>query len=622
MLLLLVSILEKCRPKEPELTLVLGGDYNDFLRQMFFNMTPVALINETDSRFDALEKFAMTRYSYLMLQSYNFVHFLRKAHRFVVVASSQPILRSLLQRIKDSPWANSEGFYILVDRQTETRGCINAHPYLWTAWQYDMLSVIFICLDPDDNTVLYTYNPYSNSTPDNWYEVGYVDGREGHPWIILKRKFINNDDICINLDFDKTITLNNYELRLNVIEMEPFVKVNLSLPDKKKFRGDNSEIIQILLYKLKANLMVYISNDTPDQLGDIGSNGTFEGLLAPVSDGRIDVAMNARALVSLWKIRHTYPHTRSGLCVIAQAKNELSEFMKIIMFLSPEVMAGLITICLLTYAIFTRIVGYIKAGLEVIRLISCVGFLHLPKVDSTRIFICMVFILFININAIFESHLSSLLTLPVYHRNIDSIESLKDAGYTLYGPSFFNNTLGDPVLQSRYRIASYDDCKEHVENSSTAVCVGDCYHLYYRIKGQKNLIKSRMLREMIQSYVTREDWPLYQRLNDIIQQMMQAGLIKKSRDEVLSGIQRQRKRTTALYRKGFHVMLLKQLAFSFYFLVFGYAVAIVIFALEMIIGGSVPICQNWKAIEQRKKNTEKMRGKAVMNSKLSISTWR
>lgn len=94
------------------------------------------------------------------------------------------------QRTKDSPWANPEGFYILIDKQTVTRGCINARSYLWTAWEYDLLSVIFICIDPNDGIVYYTYNPYTNSTPDNWYEVGHAKGRQGHPWIILKRKFI------------------------------------------------------------------------------------------------------------------------------------------------------------------------------------------------------------------------------------------------------------------------------------------------------------------------------------------------------------------------------------------------------------------------------------------------
>jgi len=127
----------------------------------------------------------------------------------------------------------------------------------------------------------------------------------------------------------------------------------------------------------------------------------------------------------LFIFRYVYPHMRSGFCVIAQPKKPISEFIKIITFLSPEVMVGIIGICLLTYIVFVKSVGYVKAGLEVIRLMVCLGFLYTPKMNSIRIFICMVLILFLNINALFQSHLSSLLTVPVYNRDIDSIQSLK-----------------------------------------------------------------------------------------------------------------------------------------------------------------------------------------------------
>ena len=81
--------------------------------------------------------------------------------------------------------------------------------------------------------------------------------------------------------------------------------------------------------------------------------------------------------------------------------------------------------CLLAYVLFMKSEGYIKASLQVIRLIICVGILHPPKINSTRIFICMILILFLNINALFQSHLSALLTVPIYYRDIDTIESLK-----------------------------------------------------------------------------------------------------------------------------------------------------------------------------------------------------
>jgi len=63
--------------------------------------------------------------------------------------------------------------------------------------------------------------------------------------------------------------------------------------------------------------------------------------------------------------------------------------------------------------------------------------------------------------------------------------------------------------------------------------------------------------------------------------MMQAGFIKKAQDEILWEINREIEIRTALTKKNFNVMLLKQLTFSFYILGFGYACAIIVFALEM-----------------------------------------
>lgn len=98
-------------------------------------------------------------------------------------------------------------------------------------------------------------------------------------------------------------TLKGYEIRLNAVEMEPYIKVNLSAPDLEKFRGDNSEIIKILLIKLKASLSIDLYNGSIYGLGGIGPNGTLVGLMAPLSDGRIDIGMNTRSLLVLWKVK-------------------------------------------------------------------------------------------------------------------------------------------------------------------------------------------------------------------------------------------------------------------------------------------------------------------------------
>jgi len=87
--------------------------------------------------------------------------------------------------------------------------------------------------------------------------------------------------------------------------------------------------------------------------------------------------------------------------------------------------------------------------------------------------------------------------------------------------------------------------------------------------------------------------------------MMQAGLIKKAQEEFLLEIKREKEKRIALTKKSFHVMSLKQLAFSFYILGFGYACAIIIFLLEMAIDGSVPVCQNRNVMGRKKRKIRK-----------------
>jgi len=94
-------ILHLCRPKDPELILLLGGEYEEFVGQAFFNIVPVALIAESSPQLNALQNFALTRYSFIMYQNYNFVRYIRKVHHFIIVTSSQPLLRSILQ-VRDS----------------------------------------------------------------------------------------------------------------------------------------------------------------------------------------------------------------------------------------------------------------------------------------------------------------------------------------------------------------------------------------------------------------------------------------------------------------------------------------------------------------------------------------
>jgi len=89
----------------------------------------------------------------------------------------------------------------------------------------------------------------------------------------------------------------------------------------------------------------------------------------------------------------------------------------------------------------------------------------------------------------------------------------------------------------------------------------------------------------------------YTRMDNIILQMMQAGLIFKSRSDFLQEVRRERYRKIEM-KKGFKVMLLKQLAFGFYFLITRYIRATIVFIIELIVDRSASKSENQIGIKK------------------------
>jgi len=116
-------------------------------------------------------------------------------------------------------------------------------------------------------------------------------------WTAITSIFLDSD-ICIDLDFDKTTTLNRYPIRLSAIEVEPFVKINLSLSKQERFRGVSSDIIKMLLNKLNASREITILH-RDSSLGRIQSK-----VFILARDSRIDITINTRYIYKCWKIKY------------------------------------------------------------------------------------------------------------------------------------------------------------------------------------------------------------------------------------------------------------------------------------------------------------------------------
>ncbi|XP_076281873.1 uncharacterized protein LOC143209712 [Lasioglossum baleicum] len=587
-----MTIIQTCTFFSKHDALLLAGEYDEFLKKPTLKNLPVALIAE--SEFSAFDLFTLSRYSFAVFKQFHFLHLLWKLNQFLVVASTQPLLRLLLQRIKDSTWSNASGYYVLIDKKTEIYGCANAYRFLWAAWEYDLVSTIFLCIDPTDGLMIYTYNPYSSKAPVGWIKDGQFRGRAGHPWVLFRRKYRDGPRMCEGLWFDKTTDLNGYEVRLNAIEFKPHLSID---PDKQgldRFTGDNSEIVKIVFDKLNVTLNVDVHNGTAYELGGVGSHGNIVGMLADVANGEVDMGMNVRSLHAMWKIGQTYPHGQDGLCVITQRSGQISEYIKILSFMSPEVIAGNVIVFLIALLVLAKHEGVQSASLNLIRMLTCVSMRRMPQRSAFRIFFSNVFLLFLIINALLQSHWASLLTVPVSRRNIRTAEDLKASNYKIYGSRFLSEYIYDPDIRSRFLgVDYYHECKEKVLRSRHSACLDDCLHLYVGLN-EEVLHRSKRVQQSVQVYATRENWPLFNRVSDLIRGAVEAGLVKMWRKRNLRKIVLKWKRKRLNDKRQFRTLKVKHITFSFCILAIGHSCAAAVFVGEIIVARY----RSWK--EERK----------------------
>ncbi|KAF7400642.1 hypothetical protein HZH66_005826 [Vespula vulgaris] len=571
-----LNILMSCALKNDS-NFLFAGEYAEILinHRHFFGQTAIALVAESkNSTFDS---FTLTQHSFLIYkQTYHeFVRFLYKLRLFVVITSSQPILKLTLKRIKETTWANSNGYYILIDRKTAERGCGNAKSYLWTAWQFDLLRSIFICFDPIEGVVLYSYDPYTGEPSKNWKEVKRISGRNGHPWLLLQKRY--DKAICPFKEINRINTFHGYEVRLCAIQVPPFLYIQNNLTGLERFKGDDSIIVQTILKKLNTTINITVKDL---MLGGIDKYGGMTGLLEEVTNGLCDIAMNSKSFTMTWHL--SYPHDESGLCVMSQTKEEVSELRKLMNLLATPFMLGMMIIYTVTLLIMTKLDGFFEAFLNVERLLLCVAILRPPKINSYRIYICMIFILSLSANAVFQSHWYSLLTMPQFYSNIDTYDDLKDSKHDIYGTISFKGLVGEE-LESRFHETSYFDCLQIVKNTSNAVWISECLNIHFRLINETNLyISKNKVREFVSSFIARENWPIFRTFNRNLQRLVESGLIAMWKKHTLAYLQRNMQ-LKIMNATGYKVLKFKHLDFSFYILAIGNACAIIVFFMELMM---------------------------------------
>lgn len=137
-------------------------DDSKALNSKLSSLVPINLIR-TDKG-TILKKFK--RHTYVLNETY-FSRKVRPATSVVIGISSNETLKPVLSGLKGSIWWNHEARFLLVHKNFES-SCDMGQTNLKTLWNFNVLSVTYLCRKSNNESSLYSFNPYANVAPKFW----------------------------------------------------------------------------------------------------------------------------------------------------------------------------------------------------------------------------------------------------------------------------------------------------------------------------------------------------------------------------------------------------------------------------------------------------------------------
>lgn len=101
-----------------------------------------------------------------------------------IFSSNTSTFSNILNELMDSIWWNHEA-HVFVVNSNVSGSCQVAHEFLNITWKYRMTSVIYICKSNESQILLYTLNPFANSSPKLWSKA-YATEKQGAPWTLFE----------------------------------------------------------------------------------------------------------------------------------------------------------------------------------------------------------------------------------------------------------------------------------------------------------------------------------------------------------------------------------------------------------------------------------------------------
>ena len=494
-----------------------------------------------------------------------------KLHNFVVRASSAKSLKQTLRFIKYSSWWNHMASFLIIDSPTPLEhGCSKAFEILSTAWKMNLLHAKFLCHHKSKGLLIFSYNPYTNQAPYPWQLEKTYRMKNKHPWTLLVRGYQEGEEICKDLDFDKTKDLGGYETRGSIYPGNT---------DKISSKGSLDIIVgfngiyaQYLFRALNstANVSVY------DPSFEISK------LLRSVSDVHLSVWYQQNN----FNVSMTYPHGISGLISMTLYRGQLSQLDKLLRVLDYSSRIAVVIVFFVTFFFFKFCLrqSVTSAFMNIVRLICNAAVPNVPNNVPRRIYLSCLFTFMLTLQAIYQGQLASLLTKQQALPNVDSLEDLENFDYTVYGYKSFTRYFKLWNYSRRIVPLEYFECENYVLRDAAAACIMEWSFAVQTAERLNLHVSNDRLIKMFIVYLIRDDWPIEERLNTVVSRLFEANILDyvrtKEADSTMSKIKWNEKEKD---NQKYEPITLKELAFVFAILGIGLALSTVIFTVEVII---------------------------------------
>ena len=462
-------------------------------------------------------------------------------------------------------------FFIVDESKPLDRDCSNAFQTLSTAWKMNLLRAKFICRHESKGPLIYSYNPYTNQAPLPWQLVKTYRIKNKHPWTLLVRGYQDSQEICKDLDFDKTTDLGGYEIRASVIPQ--YINGNSSKPTIDSMIGIYGIIARYLFKALKSSSKIYISepNSRPTEMEESGSTDIH--LIPFIARNNFNSSI-------------AYPHDFYGLVSMTRNRGNLSQIGKLLRVIDTSSRYAVVIVTIFTFLFFKFFLrqSITSAILSIVRMICNAAVPNLPNNVATRIYLSGVFIFVVTLQAIYQGQLASLLTKKVALPNVNTLKDLENFNYKIYCHISFVPYIEKLNFSGQIIPTKEYDCEKYVSRDKNAACV-NFWRFVIQAAVRLNLhVSDKDLMITHLAYTIRDDWPLEERFNTITSRLIESNIIRYQSMRYPRFMNNNVKLCQEEKNKQkFEVITLEELAFAFAILGIGLAFSTVVFIIEIIV---------------------------------------